>query len=188
MRVDIVVSDHHLRLVNAIKRHLQGALWQRCQCHFIRNILAHAPRHCRADMANQLKLIFHTADKATAKKLAADFIVQFDTKAQKAVEIFEEGFEQALTVLIFPERYRQKLRTTNLPERMNEEIRRRQRVIRISLNDQAAMRLIGALLADQYETWQNQNRYLDMADYWDWKNKLAKGEDINSSNIISITK
>jgi putative transposase len=34
--VDLVVSDAHGGLVNAIQRHLQGATWQRCQTHTIR--------------------------------------------------------------------------------------------------------------------------------------------------------
>jgi transposase-like protein len=42
-----------------------------------------------------------------------------------------------------------------MQERLNEEIRRRERVIRIFPNDDSALRLIGALLAEQNETWQN---------------------------------
>src|SRR5690606_30668821 len=36
--VDLVVSDHHGGLVNAIPRHFQGASWQRCQVHLMRNV------------------------------------------------------------------------------------------------------------------------------------------------------
>lgn len=37
--VDLVVSDNHAGLVVAVKKHFQGALWQRCQTHFMRNVL-----------------------------------------------------------------------------------------------------------------------------------------------------
>ena len=37
--VRYVVSDDHSGLVKAVKRHFQGVIWQRCQVHFIRNIL-----------------------------------------------------------------------------------------------------------------------------------------------------
>ena len=45
---------------------------------------------------------------------------------------------------------------------MNEEIRRRERVIRIFPNDDAVMRLIGALLAEKYDEWQASSKYFDM--------------------------
>ena len=53
---------------------------------------------------------------------------------------------------------------------MNEEIRRRERVIRIFPNDDAAMRLIGALLAEKYEEWQTMAKYFDMTEFWEWNN------------------
>lgn len=37
--VDLIVSDHHEGLVRAIQTQFQGVVWQRCQTHFIRNIL-----------------------------------------------------------------------------------------------------------------------------------------------------
>src|SRR5690606_11499707 len=42
--VDLVVSDDHGGLVCAIRKQLQGATWQRCQTHFMRNILSAAPK------------------------------------------------------------------------------------------------------------------------------------------------
>ncbi len=59
---------------------------------------------------------------------------------------------------------RRRLRSTNIQERLNEEIRRRERVIRIFPNDDAAIRLVGAMLMDVYECWQ-ERRYLDMTEY-----------------------
>ena len=37
--VKLVVSDDHEGLRGAITRYFQGALWQRCQFHFLRNLL-----------------------------------------------------------------------------------------------------------------------------------------------------
>ena len=54
--------------------------------------------------------------------------------------------------LVWVPKYR--FRTTNMQERLNEEVRRRERVIRIFPNDESALRLIGALLAEQNEVWQ----------------------------------
>lgn len=186
--VDLVVSDAHKGLVRALKRQFQGASWQRCQAHFMRNVLGVAPRHLRKEVASRLKLIFQADDRATALRLAKEMMKEFEAKAAKAMQTFEAGFEQALAVLGYPERYRKRLRTTNLAERMNEEIRRRQRVIRIFPNEQSAQRLIGALLAEVYEEWQSGNRYLDMTEYWDWREEQKGSADpLDDSNVVSIS-
>ena len=49
--VDLVVSDDHKGLVNAIEMHFQGATWQRCQTHFIRNILDACPKTLQGELA-----------------------------------------------------------------------------------------------------------------------------------------
>ena len=185
--VDLVVSDAHAGLVTALKQQFQGAQWQRCQVHFMRNILGMSPRHLRREIADKLKLVFIAADVTTARKLAQDIMREYETKAEKAMNILEAGFDHALTILSFPERYRKRLRTTNLAERMNEEIRRRQRVIRIFPNEQAAERLIGALLNEFYEEWQEGYCYLDMGEYWDWRkeNQEIFAADTNVVQINS---
>ena len=84
--------------------------------------------------------------------------------------------------MALPEKYRKRLRTTNMQERLNEEIRRRERVIRIFPNDDSALRLIGALLAEQNEAWQ-ERRYLDMDEFAQWTAEQATGD---SNNIVAI--
>jgi putative transposase len=78
-------------------------------------------------------------------------------------------------VLGLPEKYRARLRTTNGMERLNEEMRRRERVIRIFPNEASAVRLIGALLAEQHEVWSTGKRYFDMTEYFEWKAMQAQG-------------
>lgn len=172
--VDLVVSDDHAGLVQALKKQFQGAAWQRCQVHFMRNVLGHAPHKYRKEIAEQLKTILYAHEKNTAKKLANEFIDQYEAKTKKAVNCFQEGFEAATTVLDYPSEYRRRLRTSNMAERVNEEIRRRQRVVRIFPNENSAIRLIGALLADWHDEWLSGKKYLDMDNYWEWKNELAE--------------
>ena len=68
-----------------------------------------------------------------------------------------------------------------MQERLNKEVRRRERVIKIFPNDQSAWRLIGALLAEQNEHWQ-ERRYLNMDEFNDW---LAENE-ADKSNVIGM--
>jgi len=85
---------------------------------------------------------------------------EYRAKAAKAMDVLEEGFEDAIAVLELPERYRRRLRTTNSLERLNEEVRRRERVIRIFPNRESAIRLIGALLMEQDEKWASGKKVL----------------------------
>ena len=88
----------------------------------------------------------------------------------------EEGFDDAMAVMCLPEKYRKRLRTTNMQERLNEEIRRRERVIRIFPNEASAHRLIGALLAEKNEAWQ-ENIYFGMSEFDEWRQALPVKEN-----------
>ena len=165
--VMFVISDQHGGLVEAAARHFQGASWQRCQVHLMRNILGQCSPRIRAEVAQSAKLIFQAPDMAEAKRRLCEFVERFQKTAPRAVECLEAGFEDAMAVMSLPEKYRKRLRSTNMLERLNEEIRRRERVIRIFPNDDSALRLIGALLAEQNELWQ-ERRYLDMDEFAEW--------------------
>jgi len=176
-----VVSDQHAGLVEAARKHFQGATWQRCQVHLMRNILGSCSVRCRKEVAEKVKLVFQAADMEEARKKRDEFIEAFEKKAPKAVTCLEEAFDDAMAVMALPEKYRKRLRTTNMQERLNEEIRRRERVIRIFPNDESAWRLIGALLAEYNEQWQ-ERCYLNMDEFNDW---LAENET-NKSNVVGM--
>lgn len=179
--VDLVVSDDHKGLVNAIETHFQGATWQRCQTHFIRNILDVCPKTLQGELHGRLRMIFDAPDMETARRLLNETIEAFGARAPKAVERLEAGFEDAMAVMALPERYRKRLRTTNGVERLNQEIRRRERVIRIFPNEESALRLIGAVLVEIDEAWSSGSRYFDMADYWERKASTEKQrKEVNS--------
>jgi transposase-like protein len=172
--VDIIVSDHHKGLIKAIRQYFQGATWQRCQTHFMRNILDKAPKALQKEIHAKVRAILDAPDAKTARMLLNQVLDEYRPKATKAMDVLEEGFEDAIAVLELPERYRKKLRTTNCLERLNEEIRRRERVIRIFPNRESAIRLIGALLMEQDEKWVSGKKYLDMDEYFEWQKEATK--------------
>jgi len=167
--VDLVVSDHHGGLVEAVKTHFQGASWQRCQAHFSRNVISAAPKAVQKEFKTHLRALLTAPDLATARRLLTDTLTSFEKRAPQAVEVLEAGFDDATAVLALPDPYRTRLRTTNSQERLNEEIRRRERVIRIFPTREAAVRLLGALLMEWDEQWSSGTRYLQMDAYWQWK-------------------
>jgi transposase-like protein len=184
--VDLVVSDHHSGLISALRKHFQSAAWQRCQVHFMRNVMGNAARKDRKEIADHLKTILYAHERKTAKKLADEFIERYEKTHKNVVRCFQSGFESAITVLSYPAEYRQRLRTTNLAERVNEEIRRRQKVLRIFPNEASAIRIVGALLSDWHDEWISGKRYFDMNNYYEWKKELA--ENKTDENVVQLIK
>jgi putative transposase len=182
--VDWVVSDDHEGLKAAVHRHLQGAAWQRCQVHLMRNVLGHTPHKLKAEVGEALKLVLYSRNQQEARTQLAAFISQFESKAAKAVKCLENGFEDATAVFALPEKYRKRLRTTNMQERLNEEVRRRERVIRIFPNEHSAKRLIGALLSETNESWA-ERLYLDMQHYWEWR-ECARSEGTAQNAALEV--
>ncbi|GAF73507.1 unnamed protein product [marine sediment metagenome] len=163
--VDYVVSDAHKGLIAAVQRCFQGVVWQRCQVHFMRNVLGHTSRRHQKAMITGLKKILGAYDRLDAKKAFEDLAEELTGKADSALQVLEEGLEDALAVLGLPEKYRRRMKSTNMQERLIQEIRRRERVIRIFPNEASALRLIGALLAEKHETWSTGKKYFDMTEY-----------------------
>ena len=181
---EFVISDDHSGLVKAVRRQFQGVAWQRCQTHFMRNIMDATPKPVREELYPRLRAILEAPDIDTARLLLNQTLEAFEKKAPKAMQILEMGFDDAAAVLILPEKYRRRLRTTNAIERLIEEIRRRERVIRIFPNRESAVRLIGAVLMEIDDKWVAGKKYLDMSEYLQWQEEQKQIND--QSNIAYI--
>ncbi len=179
--VDLGVSDDHKGLKKAVQRHFQGVRWQRCQVHFLRNILGHAPASQRGPLA--LGRLFRVDTKDEARAIKNEIMDTFEKKAPKSMDCLEEGFEESLTILSFPRKYRVRLRSTNSQVRLNEEVRRRERVIRIFPNEDSAIRLIGPFSrSSTNKQWSTGKKSFDMAEYWEWK----KQEPLQPPALFSV--
>jgi putative transposase len=172
--VDLVTSDDHKGLVNAVRRHFQGTSWQRCQTHFSRNMLDHTPKALQPEVKEELRRLYESVDLESARKVRDQIIKTYESKAPKATALLDEAFDDITAVLALPLKYRKRLRTTNGVERLNQEIRRRERVIRIFPNAASVIRLMGALLMEHDEKWQTGRKYFDMALYYQIQDKELK--------------
>ena len=151
--VRYVVSDDHAGMVKAIGRHFQGAVWQRCQVHFVRNALSLCGVQQRPLVLRLMKTITESATREAAKAALAAAIVEFEKKAPKVARLLEEHGEEILGVYALPEAHRKRMRTTNMLERQNQELKRRTRVIRVFPHEQSCLRLVAALLMETNQEW-----------------------------------
>ncbi len=162
--VRMVVSDAHAGLTKAIRRQLQGCVWQRCRVHFARNLLQCVPKAHQGMVTAALRSVF-------AQESAAEILTRWDDLAAslaerfpKAAELMSGAREDVLAFRHFPQHHWRKIWSTNLLERVNEEIKRRTRVVGIFPNDAAITRLVGAVLLEQDEHWQLEGRRMFSAE------------------------
>ena len=66
--VRLVISDAHGGLKAAIASVLQGAAWQRCRVHFVRDVLAVVPKSAQQMIAATIRTVFVQPDPASARK------------------------------------------------------------------------------------------------------------------------
>lgn len=161
--VELVVSDEHEGIRAAVARHFQGASHQRCQVHYMRNLLGMVGAKKRKELGAELRGIFAAPERRSALDLASSVAQKWREKGHEKIAChIEEHIEECLSCLSFPESHRQRIRTTNGLERFNQELRRRTRVVRIFPNREACLRLVSALAVEQSEEWVTGRRYLDM--------------------------
>lgn len=175
--VRLVVSDDHKGIIQAVKRCFQGASWQSCQVHFMRNARKSVSAKERTKLMEGLKEIFASKDFNEANERVGELVREISKRRPKLAGKIETKIVDCLAVFGFPASHRKRLSSTNMVERLNKEIKRRTRVIEIFPSMESAERLIGALIIDEDEGWLTGQRYLDMDELYQWeeaqRNKLT---------------
>jgi transposase-like protein len=160
--VKLVVSDAHEGLKAAIAKIL-NATWQRCRVHFMRNALAHAGKSGRRVVSAFIATAFAQDDAAAAKAQWRQVSDQLRPKLPKLAAFMNDAETDVLAYMSFPREHRAKLHSTNPLERVNGEIKRRTEVIGIFPNEDAIVRLVGAILLETNDEWAVQrSRYISL--------------------------
>ena len=162
--VKLVISDAHAGLTKAIRRQLQGCVWQRCRVHFARNLLPRVPKAHQGMVTAALRSVFAQENAGDILSRWDDLAVSLAERFPKAAELMNEAREDVLAFRHFPAQHWKKVWSTNLLERVNKEIKRRTRVVGIFPNDAAITRLVGAVLMEQDEHWQLEGRRMFSAE------------------------
>jgi putative transposase len=160
--VKLVISDAHEGLKAAIAKVL-NATWQRCRVHFMRNVLAHAGRQGRRVVSAFIATAFAQDDAEAARAQWRRVADQLRPKLPKLAAYLDEAEADVLAYMTFPAPHRAKLHSTNPIERLNGEIKRRTDVVGIFPNEDAVVRLVGAILLEQNDEWAVQRaRYMSL--------------------------
>jgi len=160
--VKLVISDAHEGLKAAVAKVL-NATWQRCRVHFLRNVLAHAGKSGRRVVAAFIGTAFAQDDAETARTQWRQVADQLRPKLPKLAALLDEAEADVLAFMSFPKDHRPKIHSTNPIERLNGEIKRRTEVVGIFPNEDAIVRLVGAILLEQNDEWAVQRgRYMSL--------------------------
>jgi transposase-like protein len=160
--VKLVVSDAHEGIKATVSKVL-NASWQRCRVHFMRNALAHAGKSGRRVVSAFIATAFAQDDAEAATAQWRKVADQLRPKLPKLAGFLDEAETDVLAYMTFPPQHRTKLHSTNPIERLNGEIKRRTEVVGIFPNEDAIVRLVGAILLEQNDEWAVQRaRYMTL--------------------------
>ena len=119
-----MISDAHKGLVSAIRQSFINASWQKCQVHFLRNILTSILKKNSKPFRETVKSIFKYTDinlaRVAKNHLVSDYIDQVNYS--KVCETLDNGFEDAFQDTLFGNAHN-RLKSTNLLERLNQGVR-----------------------------------------------------------------
>jgi transposase-like protein len=162
--VKLVISDAHTGLKKAISTVFQGASWQRCRVHFMRNVLSVVPKASQEMVASIIRTIFAQPDPDHVAAQFEEVAHMLARSHPKVATMLDEARDELLPFASFPQRHWRQIWSTNPLERVNKEIKRRTDVVGVFPNPAALLRLAGAVLIEQHDEWEaGERRYFSEA-------------------------
>jgi len=161
--VQLVISDDHTGLTDAIEITMAGASWQRCRTHYLRNLLTKVPKASETMVATMVRTIFAQPDPESVwaqHRRVVDHLGEVGLV--DAADHLDQAASEILTFTGFPKTHWRQIWSNNPQERLNKEIRRRTNVVGIFPTRPSIIRLIGALLAEQHDEWAIARRYMSL--------------------------
>ena len=162
--VQLVISDAHRGLTNAIAAVLQGAAWQRCRVHFMRNALAKVTRGHAEMVAATIRTVFAQPTGPKVRDQLEDVARMLDGEFPAVANLLRDAKADLTAFADFPMAHWQKIWSTNPLERLNREVKRRTDVVGIFPTTDSLLRLSACVLIEAHDEWQDSDRrYLSEA-------------------------
>jgi len=109
----LVISDHHRGLMNAIDATMAGVAWQRCRVHFIRNVLARVPKG-QADMvAAAIRTIFAQPTGPMVRDQVETVALMLQPQLPAVATMLRDAKEEITAFADLPETHWAKVWSTN---------------------------------------------------------------------------
>jgi putative transposase len=185
--VQLVISDAHTGLKQAIAAVLPGACWQRCRTHFMRNLLTRVPKSAQGLVGTLVRTIFAQPDAASTLAQHTRIVEQLESRFPAAAELLADAAGDLLAFTVFPKEHWRQLWSNNPQERLNRELRRRTDVVGIFPNREAVIRLVGAVLAEQHDEWAVARRYMSVESLAKARMRLLDGEREEEPRELTAT-
>jgi putative transposase len=185
--VQLVISDAHTGLKQAIAAVLPGACWQRCRTHFMRNLLTRVPKSAQGLVATLVRTIFAQPDAASTLAQHTRIVEQLESRFPAAAELLADAAGDLLAFTAFPKEHWRQIWSNNPQERLNRELRRRTDVVGIFPNREAIIRLVGAVLAEQHDEWAVARRYMSAESLAKARMRIIDGEPEEEPKELAVT-
>jgi putative transposase len=122
-----------------------------------------------------VRSIFAQPDAEQARAQHERVVAQLEERLPAAGEHLAEAAPDILAFSGFPKEHWRQIWSNNPQERLNKEIRRRTDVVGVFPNRDSVLRLVGAVLAEQHDEWQDTRRYMSV-------DALLRGDDHPDTN------
>jgi transposase-like protein len=110
-------------------------------------------------VATFIRSIFEQIDEAAARGQLRRVVDGLGERFPAVAEMLMGAETDLLVHFTFPEIHRRQIRSTNPLERLDREIERRTTVVGIFPNRKSLIRLVGMVLVEQDDEWQDGRRY-----------------------------
>lgn len=113
-------------------------------------------------VAAAIRTAFVQENEAAARVEWRNVADRLREKFRKLAELMDGAEDEVLAYMAFPKSHWSQIHSTNPIERLNREIKRRTNVVSIFPNEEAIVRLVGAILLEQNDEWAVSRRYTSL--------------------------
>ena len=164
--MELVTSDAHQGLKNAIAAVFAGASWQRCRTHFMANLLTRVPKRAQPGVATTVRTIYQQLSPTEVHGQLDRVMEQLREPFPQVAELLADAAPDILGLHGLPSGplaeavVQQPAGTAEPGDKAPQSLPPKGDVVGIFPNRLSARRLVGAVLAEQHDEWAEARRYL----------------------------